>query len=343
MEKTKIWKGHLSLEERQIIYRMLGEGHSYAVIGKVIGRDRSVVYRESKRNSKTIYVWTGMNSYEKANYANQSAKRHRSASKRGKQGPLKLVLIRERVAKLLEDGHYSPETIADIISQSDLGVKLCGRTIRRWLLKEAPELRQHLPERGKRRRHHLTPSRRRKKVEAAPEKRNIHERPKIIEERDRVGDLEGDTVVCRKSKVSIVSVIDRKTRRRWYRRVENLESSTVLKALIEIFYELPPMLRHTITFDHGSEFAKWKELEHLFGIVVYFCDPYCAHQKGSVEHSNKELRRFIPKGTDLSLVTAEQLQRIEEVLNNKPMLCLAKFSAQQALSREFGHVSSLLH
>ena len=320
-------KGHLCLEERQQIYAMHERGESDSRIAKIVGRHRSVIGRELKRNRAPMFVASHISPLERAKYAHDKALRRRSDCKRGRRGPLKLAAVRERMIVLLNN-HYSPEAIAHIISESDLGLNLSGKTIRRWIKKEAPELRQYLPQRGKPRRSRMT---RRKKKEnikrAAPKKRNIAERPQEAGLRVCPGHLEGDTIVCRKSKVAIVSVVDRSTRRRWYRKVPNLQANTVLWALIQILLDIPPALRRTITFDNGSEFADWYKLERLFGIMVYFCDPYCAWQKGSVEHSNKEFRRFVPKGTDLALISEEAVAHIERILNMKPMSCLKMDSA----------------
>ena len=161
-------------------------------------------------------------------------------------------------------------------------------------------------------------------------KRTIHERPEEANQRSRAGDLEADTIVCKQSNTAIVSVIDRKNRRAWFRKVDNLKAETVLWALIAILQEIPPSLRHTITFDRGSEFALWHRLERCFGIIAYFCDPYCAWQKGSVEHSNRRFRRFVPKGTDLSQISEEQIAEIEKWVNARPMVCLQDLSAAHA-------------
>jgi len=332
--EEKRYQGHLSLEDRQQIHLMWSRGLGFAAIGRIIGRDRSVVKRELERNQAPKQVWRYLTPLERAREANERAKRRRSDCKKGRRGPLKLAAVRQRIETLLEEAHYSPETIADILSRSDLGVKISGKTIRRWILKEVPGLRKHLPHRGKRRCHHLTPKKKRRRTKTVPEKRSIRERPAIVERRERAGDYEGDTIVCKKSKTAIVSVIDRKTRRRWYRKVPNLKAETVLAALLGILLEIPPTQRHTITFDKGSEFAEWKKLEQLLGITVYFCDAYCAWQKGGVERSNKEFRRFVPKGTDLALVSETEIARIENVLNMKPMDCLAKASSFQAWRHE---------
>ena len=333
MERKKN-RGHLSLDERQIIHQMQARGVGCAEIGRAIYRHRSVVKRELERNAGQRHIWRYLSALERAKEAHERAKRRRCDSKKGRRGPLKLSAIRERIVSLLQEAHYSPEAIAHIISQSDLGVSLCGKTVRRWLLREAPELRQHLPHRGRARRHHLTPKKSRSPQHAAPQKRSIHERPAPVKERQRLGDLEGDMIVCKKSTSAILSLIDRKTRRRWYRKVSNLKAETVLQALICLLGELTPLQRHTITFDNGGEFSQWKVLERLFGVTVYFCDPYCAWQKGSVEHSNKEFRRFVPKGTDIALVSNEDIARIEDMLNCKPMDCLNMLSSSNAWRTE---------
>lgn len=339
MEKKN--KGHLSREERQIAYVMRGRQASDSEIGKVLGRHRAVVSREFERNKAPVYVRGGLSVLERAAWAEDAARRRRSDSKRGKRGPLKLAAVRERIASLLELERYSPEKIAKLLSQSDLGVKVSGKTIRRWLNTEARELRQYLPQRGRKRRYPLTPKKGERRTAAAPEKRSIHERPEVIDNRERVGDLEGDTIVCRQSSTAILSVIDRKTRRRWFRKVPNLRSETVLQAMSHLLLEIPPSQRRTITFDRGSEFAQWKTLERLFGMLVYFCDSYCAWQKGSVEHSNKEFRVFVPKGTNLEHVSTEEVARIEQILNSRPMDCLGDRSPHQAWFTE--GLTSFLH
>lgn len=325
----RINKGHLRLEERQAIHQMRDRGMGFAEIGRVIGRDRSVVKRELERNRCQKHIWRFLTPLERAAEANRRAKRRRSDSKKGRRGPLKLALVREEI-KLQLWNHYSPEKIADNLAQGDLSVKVCGRTIRRWILRDAPELRTELPQYGKPRRNRLTQRKRCVHPEGAPKKLSIHERPAIVTLRQRAGDLEGDMMVSKKSTWAILSIVDRATRRRWYRKVKNLKAETVLKALIELLREIPPTQRHTITFDNGGEFAGWKALERLFGITVYFCDPYCAWQKGSVENSNKDFRRFVPKGTDIALVSEEQIAQIEQVLNLRPMNCLGKLNPFQS-------------
>ena len=276
------------------------------------------MWRERKRNAAPPYISCNMSALEKAKWAQDKAKQRRSEPKKGKRGPLKLAVVRTRVEAFLKDKN-SPEKIATILSSSDLGITICGRTIRRWINTDVPELKQYLPCKGKVRKKSLFPRRPKKTKIAAPETRNIRERCEEADNRSEPGHLEGDTIVCDQSKDAIVSVADRFTDRRWYRKVPNLKAETVFWALFDILSEIPPAIRRTITFDNGGEFALWYKLERIFGILAYFCDPYCSWQKPVVERSNKEFRLFVPKGTDLSRISPEEVQRIEQQINSLPM------------------------
>jgi len=338
----KTTKGHLSLVERQTIHLMRAEGKSFAEIGRAIGRDRSVVWREVKRNQSQRHIWSRLTPLEKAKEAHERAQRRRSDSKRGRRGPLKLAAVRKEIANLLQECRYSPEDIADVLHQGDLGVSVCGRTIRRWLLKDAPELRQYLPERGRKRRSKLTPRKKRGKT-AAPEKRSIHERPNIVVTRERVGDYEGDAIVCSQSTAAIIAIRERKLRKGWFIKVPNLQADTVRPALIKVFRDIPAPLRFTCTLDNGGEFSDFRTIETLFGMDVFFCDPYSAWQKGAVENLNKAFRVFVPKGTNLKDISELEIARIENIINARPMDCLHKLSPDQAWAKELTSVGAFLH
>jgi IS30 family transposase len=109
-----------------------------------------------------------------------------------------------------------------------------------------------------------------------------------------------------------------------------LEAQAVRQAIIRVLHKLPPVFRRSATFDRGGEFAEVHQLEKHFGIVNYFCDAYSAWQKGSVENQNKEVRRHIPKGTDLATVTAEQLAKVASLLNSKPRPSLGGLTASDS-------------
>jgi IS30 family transposase len=104
----------------------------------------------------------------------------------------------------------------------------------------------------------------------------------------------------------------------------NLEAETTVGHLRAILKELPSDLRKSITFDNGSEFALSEliQLETDFpGLKIYYCDPYKSWQKGTVENSHRGFRWHFPKGTDFADVFPEQIRRVEEKLNRRPMKC----------------------
>lgn len=321
-------KGHLSRYERQEIYQMQERGESLRSIGRKLGRDVSVISREVKRNRGHGRVWLRASALERASEAHGKAQER----KRRKPGLARSKLersaeLQRRVLSLLKEEKYSPEEIAMVISQSDLGVKLSGKTIRRWVQKDYPDYCKHFPHRGKRPRRCLTPGR---NSSAGGSKRSIAERPEEANTRARLGDFEADLIVCSQSKVCLLSIYERQTRYPTLRLLPNREASTVRQALIEVFREIPHTARKSITFDRGSEFAEVEILEKILHVQTYFCDAYSSWQKGGVEQQNRQTRRDYPKKTDLSKVSAESLKRTETRLRNRPMACLGGISPSDA-------------
>jgi len=322
-------KGHLKLEERQAIYILHSQGVSFGEIGRRIGRNRSTIYRELQRNKAPVFIEPNLSGLEKAKLAQDKAKRRRSDSKKVRRSSLKLALVRNEIINLLKVCRYSPEAISATLAQGDLGVNVSGRTIRRWLQKDAKELRKYLPERGRKRRNKLTPSKRKHK-KAASKKCSIHTREEAITKRARVGDYEADAIVCSQSTTAIISLRERLTRKGWFIRVPNLKADTVRPALIKLFRDIPMPLLLSCAFDNGGEFSDFLALEKLFGIKTFFCDPYSAWQKGGVENLNKAFRVFVPKGTNLATINDIEIAKIENIINARPMDCLHKLSPDQA-------------
>jgi len=87
----------------------------------------------------------------------------------------------------------------------------------------------------------------------------------------------------------------------------------------------------TITTDNDLLLQKHKELEKLLGVKIYFCDPYSSWQKGSIENANKNIRKHIPKGSDISKYSKYRVRKIEEKLNNRIMECLNFLTSYEAL------------
>lgn len=105
-------------------------------------------------------------------------------------------------------------------------------------------------------------------------------------------------------------------------KVKNRTTAVVTPAIIEALSGFPDELVKTITFDRGKEFSGYEQIEKELNCKTYFCDPYCAWQKGTNENTNGLLRKFYPKGMDLSNVDKEELQYNLDLLNNRPRKCI---------------------
>jgi IS30 family transposase len=233
--------------------------------------------------------------------------------------------VYEHIAERLKEG-WSLEAISARIGDGFTGYSISVSTLYRVIKRDRADLKPYLPERGKPRRTRV--AHRRSKFQTkqgATPKRSIEARPESVLLRDEAGHFEGDTIVGRKkgSKEAILSLCERRYRLRYYVKVENLEATTVRRAMMRLLHSMPEQLRQTITLDNGGEFAEWEQIEKVFpGMKVYFCHPYAWQEKGSVERSNRDFRYFAPKGTDFSSMSDEKVAEINHRINNRPMKCL---------------------
>jgi len=324
----------LTLSMRQSLWMMKSERISIREIGRRLGICPSVVSRELKRNSLPVHISCHLTPLERAREAHDKAKRRCREKRRGKRKAKPLMSVFKHIGEKLHDG-WSPETIANTFSNHFPTKTISTSTIYRMIKQDAPELIKHLPEHGEKRRARVV-NRRGRFSEAAQAKRHMSERPATADSRSEVGHLEGDCVLSKRgSHAAVLSLCDRKLRMRWFFKLPNLKAETIRKQLIIFFSALPQGFLKTLTLDRGSEFAEWDMLEKIFKeLRVYFCTAYSPHEKGSVERSNRELRRFFPKGTDFSQVSDETLNAKVLLINQRPMKCLGWKSPAELYSAE---------
>ena len=142
----------------------------------------------------------------------------------------------------------------------------------------------------------------------------------VVNNRERFGDFEVDTVISAKGGKSCLAVfVDRKTKYYWLVKMKNKSAEEMLKATVKTFKNYPIK---SITYDNGSENMKHEKLNKLLGCQSYFCRPYCSADKGSVENRNKILRQFLPKKTNFDLISQHQIDIIQNKINNRPMKVL---------------------
>ena len=310
---------HLTQEERYQIYALLREGFSKRHIALRLERAPSTICREIKRNrNRNAYF---------AKHAHKLAKtRHNSNHKT--VDPAVWKQVKSYLAL-----QSSPEQIASHIAVSMHSIY---RYIPQDKIKEG-HLYQHLRFRSQRKRKYGHPETRGK----LNNRRSIHERPQIIHQRSRFGDLEIDTIVGKNHQQSLVSIVDRKTGYLWLKKCSTRKSQDVREATVDLLHPIKEELQ-TITADNGKEFSLHKQIADELGIEFYFADPYSAWQRGTNENTNGLIRQYIRKGSNLNDYSDEYIAEITYRLNHHPRKRLGFKSPSQVLLQEHGVALQML-
>jgi len=145
---------------------------------------------------------------------------------------------------------------------------------------------------------------------------SIHDREPVIEQRARLGDLEGDTVVGLDTKDRLLTHVDRASGECSLGIVLGYNARKIADQTIRTLKHHQPT--HTITYDRGTEFAEYERLQNRINTKVYFADPYSSYQRGSNENLNGLLRQYYPKRTSFKDITPRKLKVVERKLNNRP-------------------------
>jgi len=307
---------HLTMDERNVIYRMQWQGYSHAEIARCLGRHRSTIGRECRRN----FSYEGAYNPSTAQaFANSRRRVHLRQPKTGQRRLMGYVAERLRAG-------WSPDQIAGRLSRRPPTglerVSLSHTTIYRWIWSDPQRADQFRPflriARKPRRKPYGQPSRRGQ----IPGKRSIDERPDQANERRRLGDWEGDTLVGKGRKGYLLTCVDRASRYLMARKVKACAAEPVAERLRQTIRRLPDSKRHTLTLDNGREFARPVELERRLSVKIFFAHPYHAWERGTNENTNGLLRQYMPKDCDLSLLSPIQLRCVVLALNHRPRKCL---------------------
>jgi IS30 family transposase len=303
----------ISYEERQIIEKLRKSGVKVRKIAKILDRSHSTISEEISRNKQMH------EDYYDAETA--QGKMERRVLRRGNKPKIRgdSNLENEIVERLKEE--HSPEQIAGSLALKYKQKVISHETIYRFIYSKRGiefKLWKHL--RRKRSKRKKVAERKQNKRTLIPERISIHERPKVVDKRLRIGDLETDSVIFREAK-SILSVqIDRASLKCAITKVENKSATETKLALIRaIEDEFGAHNTKTITFDNGTENVKHIEIKEEYKTIkTFFCDPYSSWQKGSVENLNGLIRQYLPRKLNLDEITQDQIYEIQEKLNNRP-------------------------
>ena len=305
----------LRFEEREIISRELGRNPdcSTRFIGKLLGRHHSTIAREVERNG-------GAKEYR----AVEAQRRAEENLLRPKERKLESS---SRAHDAVNDGlreEWSPKQISERLHEDnpdDPDMCISHETIYECLYLQARgELRTQLKialRQGRTRRvNRSRVASTRGKIQNMV---NISERPKEAEDRAVPGFWEGDLIIGKGNKSQIATLVERSTRFVMLVRIPyDRNAERVASLLARKMETLPEFIRHSLTWDPGKEMARHADFTVRTGMPVFFCDPHSPWQRGSNENTNGLLRQYFPKGTDLSLHTQEELDRVAAKLNNRP-------------------------
>lgn len=303
MKQTKY--SHIKKAERIIISFLFKKERSMREIARELGRSPGSISEEISKNSVK-----GKYDPEKANHK-AYFKRWRSKT----QG-MKVARdseLRDYVEKNLKND-WSPKQIAGRLKGIDTHIKYAGKgAIYKFIYSVyGRNLEKYLRYKGKKNKY-----RKRSKVTQLENRTFIDKRPEIVGKRQRFGDWEGDFIVSgKRGKGALLVLHERKARYTVIRKLMTRKCDEINQCLYEMLGIF--VCFESLTLDNDISFRKHEELSQKLGVPVYFCHPYHSWEKGSVENTNKLIRQYVPKGSDISKYSDRYIKRIEDKLNNRP-------------------------
>jgi len=306
---------HLTMTERELIAKMKYEGKDAGEIASTLGRNKSTISRELKRNSSAEYKC-----YTPCRAQHRSDERRQAARRRPR---LKDDKVRRYIHEKLALG-WSPELIAGRLSMEHPGFSISYEAIYQYIYHPMTSGREELIaclRRAHRKRKQKGIGRKQRKTKI-PNRISIEARPLSVESRRYYGHWEGDSLISRKSLAALNSLTERKTRLLLLTKLTRKGAEETKDAIIDRLYLLPAKMRRTLTLDNGTENARHEEITTEIGIKCFFAHPYSSWERGTNEHINGLIRWYLPKGTDFSKISDEQVAHIESLINNRPRKCL---------------------
>ena len=326
---TKNRKGkHLEYIERQSIERWWNRDKRTKVeIARLLDKNEKTIRNEIKRglvknlttHLEEIWVYSADVAQQKYDYYIHA------------KGP-KLKIdndyeLKEYVEKSIKEDKKSPEVIAKEIKEMNFKTQMCARTIRNNIY--SGDIYDIQPRDMIYNKIYKEKNKDKKICEKVPAEKSIDYRPEEANTREEYGHWEGDLVIGKRKRGAVLfTLTERKTREEIIIKLASKKAEEVARALdiLEKRYKNTFSKKFkTITFDNGVEFRSWKMLEKSYDsrrkgprTRVYYAHPYRSGERGSNENANRLIRRFIPKGTDITLITEEFIKRVENWINNYP-------------------------
>lgn len=304
----------LKPEERVVLASLRLQGFGVRRIAAVIGRAPSTVSRELRRNKQPG-----------AGYASDAAQCAHAERRHAARQPRKLDMagVSWSVVLTLLDWKWSPQQIASTLK------RVFPKEPRRHVSHETIYTAIYAQPRGELRRQFISCLRQGKSTRLPrsrgsdrrgqiPEMVSIHLRPPEVQDRVMPGHWEGDFIKGAGNKSSVGVLVERTSRMVLLARMADATAASALAGFTAKLNSVAAPMRQTLTYDQGKELTRHRELAAATGVRVYFCDPHSPWQRAGCENTNGLLRQYLPKGTDLSIYTQDELDAIADSLNNRP-------------------------
>lgn len=271
-----------------------------------IGVDPGTISRELSRNSDGEYD---------ARRADAKNRQRRKSAKR----KTKKLLTDEFVHAYVEEKlklYWSPEQIAGRV-RKDFDIIICHETLYRFIYEEVPEWKKYLRQKkGRYRRRHGTKERETAREEA--KKRRIDMRPGVVDNRSRIGDWEGDTIVGGERNTGIITHTERRSGYLLGDLFKRKNSELIREKIVKKFDQIDEDKKYTITYDNGTEFSEYELIERGTQMDIYFANPYHSWERGTNENTNGLLRQFFPKKSLFATLTQKMVDNAVMLINHRP-------------------------
>lgn len=303
------------------MFLLHSKGYSQRAIARVLGRSVCTISNELKRNEVA-------RSYTPAKAHHKAYARRKEAKFQGMR-----IAQNKELEQFIHDHllkQQSPAAIAGRLATGVDGLPFASRdTIERYIRSVHGRKLEYQLKVLKR-----TNKQRRKKrppLQSLGTRKGIDERPDVIQNRGRVGDLEADFIVSGKSGSGyLLTAADRKIRTGFIRRILPVTVSNMEQAFLSVKQVFPELA--SVTTDNDLLFQHHERLEQMLGVPIYFCDAYASWQKGTIENYNKHIRKYIPKGADISQYNDEYIQFVQGRLNSRFMSVIGYKTPAECLS-----------
>lgn len=305
----------LDLQDRHQIKALHDAGHCQTKIAQIIGVHKSTISREFSRN--VAKRGPTANTYRPDLAQKKTDHRHRDKPKQKRF----TELLKIQASQWIEQEKLSPELISGRWGvQGTDGVS--HETIYQWVWRSKHRSDPHYGHLYKDLKH----GRRKRKRGNYNDNRgilcnrvSIQQRPSIVEERSRLGDLEIDLMMGKAHKSALLVITDRATLLTGIEKVTSRKADFMSREILNKLRHIPTSFIKTLTVDNDKAFADHQNIASQLKANIYFTRPYTSQDKGTVENRIGVLRRFFPKGTDLREIDDQQVKTVERHINNRPI------------------------